>query len=178
MKQFEGASLGSVAVAFETGRDWGVGRETTLEYSIKIAASLAMGCAGSGRPIDLLTGPSPLYRAGWLEAMDYLSGLYEGRGATLSELATTTEANQTLLVVVPARDTHLLPSLMGLALDRPLTVVLLEEFAPAERPQEFISQLTLRGIGLVRCSRGHLKEAIEELSGSMALVGQLPSVAG
>ena len=178
VKQFEEASLGSVAVAFEAGRDWGVGRETTLEYSIKIAASLAMDCAGSGRSIDLLTGPSPLYGAGWLEAMDYLSGLSEGRGVALSELATMAEANQPLLVVVTARDTHLLPGLIGLALDRPLTVMLLEEFAPAERPQEFISQLTWRGIGLVRCSRGHLKEAIEELSGSMALAGQLPSVVG
>ena len=56
--------------------------------------------------------------------------------------------------------------------------MLLEEFAPEEKPQEFISQLTGRGIGLVRCSRGHLKEAIEELNGSMTLAGQMPSVVG
>lgn len=70
IKEFEQARQGSVSVAFEARRDFGVGRETTLEYSIKIAASLAKLCADSGRNIDIIAGKTPLHNAVWREAMD------------------------------------------------------------------------------------------------------------
>ena len=79
VKQFEEASQGSVAVAFEVKQDWGEGKETTVEYSVKIAASLAKHCGDVGRSVSVLAGPAPLHRADWLEAAAYLAGA-DGRG--------------------------------------------------------------------------------------------------
>ncbi len=101
LKEFEQASQGSVTVAFETRRDFGAGRETTLEYSIKIAASLAKLCADSGRSIDIIAGETPLHNAGWREAMDYLAYLEVEGKATLAESTAALERGQVVVAIVP-----------------------------------------------------------------------------
>ena len=164
VKQFEETRQGSVALAFETGREWGEGRETTLEYSIKIAASLARHCGDSGRSIGILAGPTPLPKANYLEAMDYLAGLAVEEGASLDDLTAAWEAGQTLISVVPATESPLITRLLQLSTrGGRLIVVVLEGFAKDERSYEFVSQLDGGNINLVRCHRGDLKAAIDML---------------
>ena len=172
VKEFEEPSQGSIAVAFETVRDWGMGKETTVEYAIKIAASLARHSGDSGRTIDILAGPAPLLRAGWLVAMDYLAGLTVEGAAGLEELAAAPEAGRTLLAIVPAKETGLIPRLQRLAeRERRLVVVLTEGFVPGEMPEEFVSRLGGGNIELVRCPRGGLKETVEALGRSRLFAG-------
>ncbi|MBI2872147.1 MAG: DUF58 domain-containing protein [Chloroflexi bacterium] len=179
VKEFEQASQASVAVAFETRRDWGAGRDTTLEYSIRIAASLARRCADLGQSIGILAGQAPLLRADWPEAMDYLAGLEVGETTSLEEMAVTTQPGQTLVVIAPAAETDLIPSLRHLAgRERRLVVVLLEGFIQGERPQEFLSQLGRDSGLLVRCARGELTVALETLGRSWLSSDQLPVTAG
>ncbi len=168
VKQFEETTQGSMAVAFETKEDWGEEKDTTLEYSIKIAASLAKHCNDSGRSISITAGPTPLLRANWLEAMDYLAELKVGGTAGLDKLTAATEPTEALVAIVPASETHLIPCLSLLAeREERLVVVLLEDFANDEVPHEFISRLGGINLDIVRCSRGHLKGAIDTLGHSM-----------
>ena len=103
LKEFEQAGKGSLAVAFETKDDFGEGRETTLEYSIKITASLSRLCTDSGVSLDILAGEKPLLNAGWYDAMDYLARLEKGGYEdSLTELTAAASA-QTLVVIVPSR---------------------------------------------------------------------------
>ncbi|MCZ6478530.1 MAG: DUF58 domain-containing protein [Gemmatimonadetes bacterium] len=170
VKEFEEASQASVAVAFETAREWGVGKETTVEYAIKIAASLARQSGGAGRSIGILAGPAPLLEASLMEAMDYLAGLPVGEGASLDELTAAPEAGRTLVAIVTARDTGLIPILQRLAeRERRLVVVLTEGFASGEMPGEFVSRLGGGSIDLVRCSRGDLGAAVAALGRSRLL---------
>lgn len=172
VKEFEEASQGSIAVAFETTREWGVGKETTAEYAIKIAASLARHGGGAGRSIGILAGPAPLIEASWLEAMDYLAGLALGEAASLDELTASPEAGRTLVAIVPARDTGLIPTIQHLAeREGRLVVVLTEGFASGEMPGEFVSRLGGGNIDLVRCSRGDLKGAVAALGRSRLFAG-------
>ncbi|MCZ6788820.1 MAG: DUF58 domain-containing protein [Chloroflexi bacterium] len=172
VKEFEEASQGSVAVAFETARDWGMGKETTVEDAIKIAASLARHGGDAGRSIGILAGPAPLLQASWLEAMDYLAGLTLEQSGSLEELTAPPEPARTLLAIVPANETGLIPSLQRMAeRERRLVVVLLEGFAPGEMPGEFASRLGSGSIDLVRCSRGDLKAAVEALGRSRLFAG-------
>ena len=167
VKEFEEPSQGSIAVAFESVRDWGVGKETTVEYAIKIAATLARHCGDSGRSISILAGQAPLHQAGWLEAMDYLAGLRVEETASLEGLTAAPEAGRTLLAIVPARETGLIPSLRRLAeRERRLVVVLLEGFTSGEIPGEFASRLGGGNIDLIRCSRGDVMTAVEALGRS------------
>ena len=167
VKEFEESSQGSIAVAFETARDWGEGKETTVEYAIKIAASLARHSGDSGHSIGVLAGPAPLPRADWLEAMDYLAGLTIGDSAGLEELTAAPAAGRTLLAIVPVKETGLIPSLQRLAeRERRLVVVLTEGFAAGEMPGEFLSRLSGGNVDLVRCPRGELEATVEALSRS------------
>ncbi|HEY82497.1 MAG TPA: DUF58 domain-containing protein [Dehalococcoidia bacterium] len=163
LKQFERQSQGGLTVAFEAGRDFGVGRETTLEYSIKVAASLARLAADCGHNIDIITGETPLRNAGWQEAMEYLAHLEAGTKTSLAELEAP-GPERTLVVIVPATETHLIPTLAQLARrTRRLVVVLLRGFAPDEMPDVFQSGLKRENLDIVSCVPGGLEEAIEAL---------------
>ncbi len=171
VKEFEESSQGSIAVAFETSRDWGEGKETTVEYAIKIAASLARHSGDSGRGIGILAGPAPLSQAGWLEAMDYLAGLTVEEAAGLEAL-TAPEAGRTLVAIVPVKETGLIPCLQHLAeRERRLVVVLTEGFAAGEMPGEFTSRLGGGNVDLVRCLRGDLEATVEALGRSRLFAG-------
>jgi len=180
LKEFEQASQGSVTVAFETRRDFGTGRETTLEYSIKIAASLAKLCADSGHSIDIIAGATPLANAGWPEAMDYLAHLEVAGKATLAELMTAPAPGQVVVVIVPTTETELIPALSQLAdRVRGLVVVLLEGFAPDyEVPHEFLAKLKGDNLNTISCHQGNLAAAIKNLGNSLFLAGTLPASVG
>ena len=170
VKEFEDTSQGTVAVAFESAREWGEGKETTLEYSIRITASVARYCGESSRPMGVLAPPDPLVAAHWLEAMEYLAGLGVGETAGLDSLTESVRPGQTLVVVVPAAAHHLAPVVSRLgATHASLLVVLLEGFAPEEEPDAFVSGLSGTGTNLIRCSKGSLKDAVDELGGALAL---------
>lgn len=177
LKEFEQANQGSVTITFETRRDFGTGRETTLEYSIKIAASLAKLSADSGRSIDIIAGETPLHNAGWREAMDYLAHLEVGGKAALAEL--TAVPGQVVVAIVPAVDTELISTLSQLAdRVRGLAVVLLEGFAPNETPHEFLSRLKGSNLNIISCSRGNLEMAIKKLGNSLFFAGKSPVSVG
>jgi uncharacterized protein (DUF58 family) len=177
LKEFEQASQGSVTVAFETRRDFGTGRETTLEYSIKIAASLAKLCADSGHSIDIIAGATPLTNAGWREVMDYLARLEVGGKATLTELMAAPDPGQVVVVIVPTIETELIPRLSQLAgRVRGLVVVLLEGFAPDDKvPHQFLARFKANNLDTISCSPGNLAETIKNLGNSLCLAGKVPA---
>jgi uncharacterized protein (DUF58 family) len=176
LKEFEQTSQGSVTVVFETGHDFGTGRETTLEYSIKIAASLARLCADSGQTIDIHAGEQLLRQAGWQEAMDYLARLEAGGKASLAEQV---EIGQVVVAIVPAVETQLISSLSLLASRvKGLVIVILEGFVPDEAPDLLTSRLKGSDVEIIRCSRGDLEEVIRKLGHSSFFTGRLTLSAG
>ncbi|MFC1962897.1 DUF58 domain-containing protein [Chloroflexota bacterium] len=179
LKEFEQANQGSVTVAFKARRDFGTGRETTLEYSIKIAASLAKLCADSGLGIDIIAGGTSLTNAGWREAMDCLAHLAVNGNAISAELMAAPEQNQVAVVIVPTLETELIPILSQLTdRVRGLVVILLEGFAQGELPYEFLSSLKESNVDIISCSQGNLAEAIKNLGNSLFLAGKAPSSMG
>ena len=172
LKEFEQAGQGSLSVAFETKDDFGEGRETTLEYSIKIAASLGRLCTDSGQSLDILAGEEPLLGAGWHDAMDYLARLKNGGGeGTLAELTAIASA-QTLVVIIPSRpDRNLLQ--LSQRFNR-LVLVLLEGFTPTEKSDDFAAQLPLGNVEIIHCSPGDLTGAIEKLGNALPLTEPTP----
>ncbi len=167
LKEFEQSGQGSVSVAFETSRDFGTGRETTLEYSIKIAASLAKLCADTGRRIDIIAGETPLHNAEWQVAMDYLAHLEVSGSASSTEPAGILETSQAAVVIVPAVETGLTAALSQVASRGRGLVVLLEGFAPDEIPDRLGSMLKGNNLEVINCSPGNLEATINRLSNSL-----------
>lgn len=165
LKEFEQAGKGSLAVAFETKDNFGEGRETTLEYSVNIAASLSQLCTDSGRSLDILAGEAPLLDAGWHDAMDYLARLEKGECEDLLTELTAAASAQTLVVIVPSLPGRDL-SQLSQRFDR-LVVVLLDGFIPVKKSDEFTAQLPAANIEIIHCLLGDLTGAIEKLGNAL-----------
>ena len=178
IKEFEQSSQGSVTVAFDTSRDFGLGRETTLEYSIKIAASLAKLCADSGRTIDIIAGDIILHQADWQTAMDYLARLEVTEKAIPADFTNASGGSQVMVTIVPAVPTGRTPALGRLAGQGRGVVVLLEGFTPDESPEKVISAFGGRNQKIINCSPGNLEATIHRLSSCLFLDGELPGGAG
>lgn len=179
LKEFEQAGKDSVAVIFPTRRDFGTGRETTLEYSIRIAASLAKLAKDSGRNIDIIAGKNQLRNASCQEAMDYLARLQVDGETGLSELTAVAQPGQVVVVVAPAMEIELVPTWSQLSKHEPRTVVvLLEGFAPDDIRGGFLSRLNRDSLEIIRCSRGNLATTIERLGNSLSVAGELPTSVG
>ncbi|MEE8420197.1 MAG: DUF58 domain-containing protein [Dehalococcoidales bacterium] len=177
LKQFEQSGQGSVSVIFSANRVFGEGRETTLEYSLRVAASLAGLCAASGRGVDIIAGTEPLHNAGWPEAMHYLARLETGAGKTLPELLPAVAPGKTVVAVVPVADPDSIPALELLAgRAGGLFAVLLEGFSPEEDAAAFTSRMQGCNITVVRCPLNNLEDAIRKLGKSLASVGGLSMV--
>lgn len=169
LKEFEQSRQGEITVVFDTRHDFGSGRDTTLEYSIKIAASLAKLCADLGRSINIIAGERPLYHAGWLEAMDFLARLEAG---TESKSEPVSEPGQVVVAIASAGETELIPVIRKwVGWDR-LSLVLLEGFAMEGNPDEFLSQLGGVDINIIRCTPGNLEGAIKDLAISRSFGGR------
>ena len=178
LKEYEQTNQGRVTVVLETGYDFGTGRETTLEYSLKIAASLARLCADTGRSIDIIAGNTSLFNAGWREAMDYLARIEVEEDVTTVGLGRVLEPGQVVVAVVPAIETKLKPVLSQLS-DRGkrLVVVLLRGFTAEEKPLEFWSGLEGRNLHSISCYHGQLEVAVEKLGNSLFSTGRLSAYA-
>jgi uncharacterized protein (DUF58 family) len=173
LKQFEQARQGSVTVVFDNGQHYGKDRETTLEYSIKIAASLARLCADSGRSIDILAGEKPRRGAGWPEAMEFLARLETTGRSRLAEMVDLAEKHQPAVVIIPAVATEFIPVLSRLASQVAGTiVVLLEGFASGEKVGEFSKGLPADNLEIINCSPGDLEAALQKLTGSPLFGGK------
>lgn len=164
LKEFERAARGSLSVVFAAHPVYGTGRETTLEYSLRIAASMARLSAASGRRLDVIAGENPLPDAGWQEAMDYLARIQPGDGKSLTGLVSAVIPGKTLVAVVSAADPAAGPALKSLA-ERAgrLVVVLLEGFSPPGVETAGASLRSQSNIPVIACSPGYLGEAARRL---------------
>lgn len=177
LKEFEEPSQGPVIVFFDTQRDFGKEKETTLEYSIKIAASLAKLCTDSGRRLDIITGRKPLLNAGWREGMDYLACLETNSKSALPEL--TIAPGQAVVAIVPAATTELAPTLTQLTNKaQGLVVVLLEGFAPDEMLAHLQTRWTEGNLQIINCPQGNLASAIKRLSDALLRISQSTALLG
>ena len=178
IKEFEQAQQGSVTVALDTSRDFGAGRETTLEYSIKIAASLAKLCADFGRSIDIITGDETLHNADWQTVMTYLARLEVTGKSIPAELPTVVETSQAIVAIIPAVEGGLNSVLAQLASQGRGVMVLLESFASDEVPEKIISEFEGRKLEIIRCSRGSPEATIDKLGNSLFFASELSGGAG
>ncbi|MBI4187767.1 MAG: DUF58 domain-containing protein [Chloroflexi bacterium] len=174
LKEFEKSGQGPVTVAFATSPNPGTGRETTLEYSIKIAASLARFCADSGRSINMVAGEKGLRHAGWQDSMDFLARLETGGKGAWADLKSIVEPGEVVVAIVPKAAIELIPAVWQQSQRMPIVVVvLLEGFAPNEPDNEFTRQPSRSNLDVIVCSRGNLEAAIEKLGSSSFLTGRL-----
>jgi uncharacterized protein (DUF58 family) len=166
VKEFEESVRSSLAITFDATSNWGRGKESTLEYAVKIAASATMYCSGRGMRVHLLPvrGPSRPTGTSATQMMGFLAKLQTGDETNLSELLRLPRVPYPILAVVSLADARGLDALRELgAKTRLLIVVALIGFGEPEPPEAVLGSLQRGGAVIVLCRRGELANALSEL---------------
>ena len=168
VKEFDQLPHGEVCLGFNPRLDIGEGRDTTLEYGIKIAASLAHRCFQEGRPFRMWPSGRQGAFSTWYGVLEHLARLERSEEPSINEMLSYRRPPDTWAVVVSAADNETLQMLQGQwhGVER-TTVVLLEGFGPGEDSAANDVLLSM-GAAVVRCRPGDLPAALVSLGRAMA----------
>ena len=187
VKELEDPLDRTLYLLFDATHVWGEGRETTLEYGIKVVASVAHYAHLNRVPVRAMGGGLDSERrtpewegtrhvpAHWPQLFKSLASVSPGDGLGLTETVSRLPQVSTALVVVSAGD---LPALQAISKasskSRRLMVVLLLGFGEPESEVASPDSLRAARIPVVPCRPGQIGEALQLLQ----TVGEtLPSFA-
>ena len=172
VKEFEEARDPTLHLLFDATQVRGQGKETTLEYGIKVVASAAdyvLRNLGSvrmwgGRLRGEVAGQAEGDRMTWPELLKSLALVEAGEGWRLPEALAQLPSGSSALVVVSADDGPAIRAIDQVAptLDR-LVVVGLEGFQETESDDNLLDSLEMEGISVIRCRPGRLPETLQSL---------------
>jgi uncharacterized protein (DUF58 family) len=177
VKEFEDPRDQTLCLLFDSTQVWGEGKDTTLEYAIKVVASVAdyarrnrisVRIWGGNLPGDT-TGPSyysTQVETPWSELLRGLALAAPGEGRSLAESLEQLPPGSSALVVVSAGDGPGLRA-VGQAAARlhRLAVVALEGFGEPESSSSLLDALELARVSVARCRPGQLPETLWKLGG-------------
>ena len=178
VKEFDQVPEGEVRVAFNPSLKAGEGRESALEYGVRVAASVAHQAVREGRPFRLWTSARGGTFPTWHATLEYLArveppGEKDAAEPAIDALLRAPQGTGTSVAILSAADDKALQTIRrsGGVYGRRLTVVVLEGFDPAAEDASAVDQLVDLGLAVIRCRPGALREA-------MALIGRRPSRQG
>ena len=172
LKEFEDSQENTLIIGFDSSVDSGEGRETVLEYSIKLAASVAGYIAGRGGGVRLLTGGLPDQELTWPVLLKELALLDVRKGPRMPALVNSIPDGARLLAFISEMDSEGVEALQRRAWRLSgLAVVVLEGFDQAQspRPESALEYLRNTGVAAVGCRRGELQEALRSLETTWSL---------
>lgn len=165
VKEFEEAAGGSLVVTFDAQHNFGEGEESTLEYSIKIAASLAQHCAARSKRFYLVPGRG-LSPCSLKESLEYLARLRPGTSTNLKELLQLPQLPHPVLLIVSLADAKASGVVKQLSLRATdLIIIALAGFAAAEMsPESLLRVVAGKTARLVCGERGKFGALLKELN--------------
>ena len=177
VKEHDRSPETQVTVAFDATQSFGAGRETTLEYSIKLAASIARACFLQGAPFRM-TPPGPMEFTSWRAVLRYLALLRRGQAPALSDALSAGMRAGRLVAIVPLADGASIKALSRVPPSMVAAVVVLRGFAPDQERSSDLDALEHMGVRLVTCAPGDIARTLESLTeiGQYANAGSLEAL--
>ena len=170
-KEVEDRAEKALTVLVNVPEDLGEDRETTLEYAVKLAASVGLHALSSGEMIRLLAGN--LYGE-WTDAEPFLKELALLTPTLSPPLASQLQKiprNSAVLAIVMVTDADSLSTLAEAAHGPAgFTTVLLGGFTDRDYPDGPAAMLQSQGVATVACRPGGLEEAVAGLE----RIGSIP----
>jgi uncharacterized protein (DUF58 family) len=166
VKEFDRTPQGEVRLALNPEIEAGQGRDTTLEYGVKIAASVAHRCFGDGRPFRMWPAGDGDGPSTWHGVLEHLARLQPEPSDAAGELMSHGGGQGLSILVVSAADVETLSMAAEASSSQQSIAVLLEGFGPNER-EDAASVLERTGFFVVKCRPGELPQAIDSLSAAM-----------
>ena len=172
VKELDSSRGQTLHLLFDATQVWGRGRETTLEYGIKILASVAAYARRRQVPAQVWGGglagdsvSSPLAAdVSWRQLLRRLALVSPGDGQVMVEGLRRVPPGSMALVVVSIADGQAIQTMGFLAKKLGgLVVVTLEGFGEPDPAGGAFTALQRTGCSLVRCRQGKLEDALVAL---------------
>ena len=164
VKELEDTAEKAVTIVLDPGRNFGSGRETTLEYGVKLAASVGLHVIGAGESVRLLADH---LRGEWADPEAFLNELAllePSESSPLSETLAGLTADSNAVVIVSAADHDGLRALADHAGRLAgIAAVVLGGFTEEDHPAAAADALLAQGIPTANCVKGSLQECISQL---------------
>lgn len=169
VKEMDRPPQGEVYVAFSPGIDLGEGRDTTFEYGIKVAASLARRAFNEGRPFRMWPsaqpGPFPTLHS----VLEYLARLNVTSSYPEHSMLGRRDHSTTSVFIVSAADKEMVAEISAKRGFLPyVTALVLEGFAVSEEDPATAGRLADAGASVVTCRPGDLANALAKLGKATA----------
>ena len=150
-------------MALNPGVNLGQGKDTTLEYAVKIAASLAQFSFSDGRRFLMWPGPKKDGLATWHSLLEHLARIRVTRQPSVGELLSYKGSQGISVVAVSAADEDTIRQLRQLpSPGRSIVVVMMEGFDSREDPGAR-DKLAKLGLTVVACKVNGLGKTLDEL---------------
>ncbi len=163
VKEVEDTSERALSIVFDTRESIGEERESTLEYAVKLAASIGVYAMKSGEAVQLLAG---MVQGEWSVQEPFLRTLATiepSDSPSLENLLQMVPPSTPAVAFVAAQDEEGLRAIQNqTGRLSSLSVVVLEGFG-GQGPNEVALRLQGTGIDAVACRRGEIEEAITAL---------------
>ena len=174
VRELEDSVDRTLHLLFDATRVWGEGRETTLEYGIKVVASIAHYAHRNQIPVRVLGGGLDCDRetpgkrgtwpnqTAWSQIFKALASVTRGDGRGLAEtLAHVPHGGSVVVVVSSADRTGLQAILKASLMLHQLVVILLEGFGEDGMDDGHLRALQTASTQMVICRPGQLREALQ-----------------
>ena len=162
VKQFDQTPRGELRIAFNPGVNLGRGRETTLEYAIKIAASLACYSFNDGRRFRMWPGGTEADLTTWHNVLEHLARIQAEPQPSVSELLRHRNPQGISIVAISAADQDAFQQLLRLQYPQGIVVVMMEGFDSREDVQ-VRHEISNQGLTVVPCKVNELSKALQAL---------------
>ena len=176
VRELEDSVDRTLHLLFDATRVWGEGRETTLEYGIKVVASIAHYAHRNQIPVRVLGGrldcekeiPGKIgawrNQTAWPQTLKALASVTRGDGRGLAETVAYVPHGGSVVVAVSAADrTGLQAILKASSMLHRLVVILLEGFDEAGVDDVELRALQAASTRMVICRPGQIREALQSL---------------
>ncbi len=168
VREFEDPQDPTLHLLFDATQSWGEGRESSLEYSIKLVTSVANYARLNRVPVQVWGGNpeagQPAVGDNWQRLLRSLALVETGQGPSLPQSLGSLPAGSSALAVFSTgdRQSARAMSLAGLNLHR-LVAVALEGFGEPDSCDDLLDELTCAGGNVIRVRPGQLPQALKQL---------------
>ncbi|MCZ6788948.1 MAG: DUF58 domain-containing protein [Chloroflexi bacterium] len=164
VKEYDRSPESQTVLFLNAGHNAGTGKETTFEYGIKLAASIARACYRSDNSFMMAPPGLGVRFPQWRAALEYLARLADGEGAPPERALASLARAGRVIAIVAATDGEGLRAVRRLPADRLAAVVLLQGFDAEHEEAGVAAALSSAGVQVVTCVPGGIQQALDELA--------------
>ncbi len=163
VKEFEDSQDDQLTIVFDSSVDLGEAPQSTLEYAIKLAASVSGYALGQGRKVRLLTGGLPDHELPWASLLRELAMLQVRQCPGVPAMADTIANGSKVVALISETDEQGIEALSRRAGHMAgMAVVIMQGFVE-QRPGSGAEDLRKLGVPVVTCRQGQLVDALRGL---------------